>query len=281
MKIIGFADYYISEWHADNYPAWIKQISEELGEDFEFRYVWAELDASPKDGITTDAWCERMGAQKCSTLSELCEKCDHVFVLAPSDPQKHLEYAEEVFKYGKNTYVDKTFAPDCATAEKIFEVAQKYGTKFFSSSALRYSTELDGLEGSNGVITFGGGSNLDEYIIHQIEMVVKIVGDNGKRVRVEKQGNNQFAVSLEFVNGKKATMLFDPSFGFGVCAEKSNGASVNRNITSDFFKGLIKDILVFFKNGVLPFDPEQTLQVIRIREGVIKAEHDLGNWIEL
>ena len=30
MKTIGFVDYYISEWHANNYPVWIKKICEEI-----------------------------------------------------------------------------------------------------------------------------------------------------------------------------------------------------------------------------------------------------------
>lgn len=28
MKKIGFIDYYLSEWHANNYPIWIKEICE-------------------------------------------------------------------------------------------------------------------------------------------------------------------------------------------------------------------------------------------------------------
>ena len=31
MKHIGFVDYYISEWHANNYPAWFKEAAEKLG----------------------------------------------------------------------------------------------------------------------------------------------------------------------------------------------------------------------------------------------------------
>ena len=281
MKVIGFADYYISEWHADNYPTWIKQASDEMGEDFEFRYIWAELDKSPKDGISTDEWCEKHGAIKCSSLKELCEKCDHVFVLAPSDPEKHLEYASEVLKYKNNTYIDKTFAPDYATAKKIFEVAEKEGTKFFSSSALRYASELDDLQNCNGVITYGGGSNLDEYVIHQAEMVVKTINAQAKKVRVEKQGKNQYVCSVIFENDKRATMLFDPSYGFGICAEKENGASVSRAVNSDFFKFLIADILAFFVSGKTSFDTNQTLEVIKIREGVVKGKTKLGEWIEL
>ena len=31
MKKIGFVDYYISEWHANNYPAWIERIAADMG----------------------------------------------------------------------------------------------------------------------------------------------------------------------------------------------------------------------------------------------------------
>ncbi len=281
MRVIGFADYYISEWHADNYPKWIKEINDEIGADFEFRYVWAELDKSPKDGISTDEWCEKHGAVKCCSLKELCEKCDHVFVLAPSDPEKHLEYAKEVLKYKNNTYIDKTFAPDYDTAKKIFEIAKELGTKFFSSSALRYASELNGLTNCNGVITHGGGSNLDEYIIHQAEMVVKTVGATAEKVRVEKQGENQYVCSVLFSGGKRATMIFAPSYGFGICAEKSDGQSVAREINSDFFKSLIADILSFFMSGEASFNTNETLEVIKIREGVVKAKYNLGKWIDV
>ena len=49
MKKIGFVDYYISEWHANNYPAWIKEACQKKGLDFEVKYVWAEEYVSPVD----------------------------------------------------------------------------------------------------------------------------------------------------------------------------------------------------------------------------------------
>lgn len=281
MKTIGFVDYYISEWHANEYPAWIKEANEKLGEDFQLKYAWAELDKSLVDGVTTDEWCEKNGVEKCATIAELCEKADYILVLAPSDPQTHLKYAQEVLKYKKNTYIDKTFAPDYATAKKIFDIAESYGTKFFSSSALRYSTELDGLVDSKAIITTGGGGNLDEYIIHQVEMVVKTMNAKATKVRVEKQGSNQYVCSVAFEGGKAATMLYAPCYGFSVCAEKADGGFVNRGISSDFFKALIADILRFYKTGETSFDVSQTLDVMKVREGVIKAKESLGEWIAL
>ena len=84
MKTIGFIDYYISEWHANNYPAWIKEASEKMGEDFVVKYAWAEEYVSPVDGKNTDEWCKKFGVEKCETIEDLCEKADYILILAPS-----------------------------------------------------------------------------------------------------------------------------------------------------------------------------------------------------
>ena len=160
MKTIGFADYFLDEWHANNYPAWFKELSEKAGKDFVVKYAWAEID-HPAGGRTTDAWCKDFGVERCNTLEELCEKADYIVVLAPSNPEKHFGYAETVLKYKKNTYIDKTFAPDYATAQAIFALGEKYGTKFFSSSALRYADELTAYAGkAKAVSTLGGGGKI-------------------------------------------------------------------------------------------------------------------------
>ena len=95
MKQIGFVDYYISEWHANNYPAWFQEAAEKLGVEYQVAYAWAEKDISPVDGVSTDEWCEKMGVERCHSLAELCEKSDVIVILAPSNPEKHLEYAAE------------------------------------------------------------------------------------------------------------------------------------------------------------------------------------------
>lgn len=281
MKTIGFIDYYISEWHANNYPAWIKEASEEMGEDFVVKYAWAELDKSLVDGVTTDEWCEKMGVEKCATIQEVCEKADYLLVLAPSNPETHLRYAQEVLKYKKNTYIDKTFAPDYETAKKIFDIAAQYGTKFFSSSALRYGSELDDLKDIEHVVTTGGGGNMPEYIIHQTEMVVKLLNAKPTKVRVEAQGQKQNVCSVEFEGGKKATMVYSNSYGFAINAQRADGTSENRAITSNTFNRLIRDILRFYLTGETSFDVNQTLDVMKIRGSVVRGLNALGEWKEV
>ena len=280
MKTIGFIDFYLSEWHANNYPNWIKEACAETGDEFVVKYAWAEQYVSPVDGRNTDEWCAEFGVEKCETIEEVCEKADYILVLAPSNPETHLRYAEKVLAYKKNTYIDKTFAPDYATAKKMFDIAEKYGTKFFTSSALRYATELDGWNDVNALLILGGGGNLDEYVIHQIEMLVKVMRAPAKRLRVEPQGD-QYVIRVEFVDGRVATMVFSMAFGYSLCFDKGGENTKFVHVKSDTFKGLIKDMLRFYNTGEVSFDTAQTLEVMKIRETVIIGKTKPGEWVEL
>ncbi len=274
MKTIGFVDYYISEWHANNYPIWIKEVTDKTGDDIAIKYAWAEEYVSPVDGRNTDEWCDEFGVEKCETIEELCEKCDYILVLAPSNPEKHLEYAKTVLKYGKNTYIDKTFASSYEEAKEIFDIAEKYGTKFFSTSALRYSEELEEFAGVKNVVTTGGGGSLEEYIIHQLEMVVKVVGEAPKAVNVQKQGS-QYICSVSFENKKNAVMVYAPTAPFTMNGDFGDGKALYHEMKSDYFKNLIADILRFYKTGEISFDTSCTLDIMTIRDGILKAATEL------
>ena len=283
MKKIGFVDYYISEWHANNYPKWIAEACESLGASYTVAYAWAELDVSPKDGVTTAEWCEAFGAEPCGSLAELCEKSDVIVVLAPSDPDKHLGYAREVLKYGKRTYIDKTFAPDLATAKQIFSLGETYGTPFFSTSALRYATELEACPACRQMITLGSGSNLPEYIIHQIEMIVRKLGVGAEAVRAECLGEQTY-LHVTYPDDRTATMVFAPSLPFAVYLSEGKAGGVKplyTPVTSSFFAALLRDIVRFFETGEGSFAGEQTLEVMRLREGAILAWENPGRTVDL
>lgn len=268
MKKIGFVDYFISEWHADNYPAWIERICADMGVDYKVAYAWAELDTSPVSGVSTDEWCEKFGAERCATIDDLCEKSDVIVILSPSNPETHLRYAEEVLKHGKRTYIDKTFAPDSATAKEIFALSEKYNTTFFSTSALRYATELDSVEAPDSILVTGGGSNLPEYFIHLGEMVVKKMGAI-KSVKATRNGS-QWIISAKTASGKDATMIYGCAMPYNVYMTK-DGRETWKSVKSPFFNGLIADMLRFFETGKTSFDPVETLEVSRLRDAVLKA----------
>ena len=279
MKTVGFIDYFLNEWHANEYPAMIKAYNEKNGTDYQVKYAWAEMDIP--GGMSTDEWCALHGVIRCNSIKELCAKCDCVFVLAPSNPEKHLEYAKEVFECGKNSYIDKTFAPDYATAKEIYSLAEKYGVKFFSSSALRYAEELNAYMGTaKAISTVGGGSNLDEYIIHQIEMAVKCLGVGAEKVRYSKHADQEWA-EVSYSDGRYATMMFAPCMPFAATVADKEGRSTHLSINSPFFDNLIADIFHFFETGETSFCSCETLEVMKIRERVIEAKSKAGIWLNV
>ena len=280
MKKIGFVDYYLAEWHADNYPAWIGEASEELC----IAHAWAEKEESlAYPGRTSGEWCESHGVERCATLEELCEKSDVIVILAPSDPEKHLSYAETVLRYGKPTYIDKTFAPDLATAKKIFALAEKYGTPFFSSSALRYAEELDSFAECRQMMVTGSGSNAPEYVIHLVEMAVKKLGIGARRVKAEQVGAQTYWF-IDYGDDRAATLVFARSMPYSLYMSTSDPKGtrpVTVTVSSPFFKGLIADMVRFFDEKTPSFDPRETLEVMAIREAALLALESCGEWKEI
>lgn len=275
MKKIGIVDYYLSEWHANNYPAWIKECCEQTGMDYRIAYAWAEKEISPLDGIGTDAWCEKFGAEPCNTLEELCEKSDVIMVLAPGNPEKHLAYARTVLRYGKPTYIDKTFAPSLAEAEEIFRLARQSGTAFFSSSALRYAEELKDAPELNNLIVTGGGGNFAEYLIHPVEMAVLLLKDPVQSVSVKRQGDQRLC-EMRTEHGKQATIVYAQRLPYLASGEKPDGEAWHQEIRSSFFNGLIADILHFYETEEVSFDTQQTLEVMRMRDMLLSADRSGG-----
>ena len=71
MKTVGFIDYFLNEWHANEYPAMIRDYNQKHGTDYQFKYAWAEIDVP--GGVTTKEWCKNYGVEPCATIEELCE----------------------------------------------------------------------------------------------------------------------------------------------------------------------------------------------------------------
>ena len=273
MKKIGFIDFFLSEWHANNYPQWIREANEKLGTDWEVCYAWAERDVSPYDGVTTDEWCKNMGVERCATIEEVCEKSDAIVILSPDDPENHLPYAKIVLPYGKPTYMDKPFAATVEDALQMQALVQAHGTPFFTTSALRYATELDAVEDCSAIATMGGGMAILQYLIHQIEMVVKKLGTGAKAVKMQKLCENQKLFSVTYEDDRKALMHFAAGAPFSVTMSSKSAETVTHSpVTSAMFDALILDMVRFFETKKPSFDMAQTMEANRIFAACLQAE---------
>lgn len=271
-KKIGFIDLHIDEWHANNYPGWFRACKNFDG--FELGYAWEE---SPNpEGKDLKAWCEEFGMIPAGSIEEVIEKSDALCVLAPSNPEAHERLADLALRSGKPLYIDKTFAPDKATAEKFFAIAQENGTPLMSSSALRYGEELNAALAENQftyISTFGGGRTFNEYSIHQIEMIVATLGTGA--VSVERVADCQTPhYIVRYPDGRGASMTYG-SFGFSAILT-GNGCCAFPLEGTRMFDHLLEKILDFYNSRVSPITAEQTIEVAAIREAALKAELEPG-----
>ena len=278
MKTIGIIDYFIDEWHSNTYLGLFERASKALGVDYKVTYAYAEVEQPGK--MLTDDWCAKNNVTRCYSIEELCEKSDNILILAPANPETHLKYAQIALSYGKTTYIDKTFAPDLQTAKEIFAIAEKYGTKIFTSSALRYAEEIVEYTDVKNVMIKGGGRSLEEYIIHQIEMAVKMTkGAKADCVHVF-HSTKQSTTVVEYAD-KMVTLSYSNSgWGFSVDVETENANCEFKNIEkgTEFYR-LVESIVKFFETNKEPFDKKETLAVLAIRDAIMKGVNGCGKTI--
>lgn len=278
MKKIGFIDYYLDEWHANNYPKFIEQV---VGDEFKVAYAYGEID-NP-NGITNDEWCEKFGVQRLYTIEEVVEKSDVLIVLSPDHPERHWDLCQAPLRSGKRVYVDKTFALSRKIAQDLVDIAQEHNTPFFSSSALRFSGELKDVSTENTVfINSRGPGNFDTYSIHQIEPIVMLMGSDATRVMSIGSGKYESMV-IEFSGGKRAVFSHYGWSGvdFNLIVNYEDGATTVLSTLSDYFPNFIKELCDFFQTGQVKVDPKQTVAIMGIIEAGNQALKTPGIWVKI
>ena len=274
MKI-GFIDYYLDEWHANNYPNWIKEAS---GGEMEVVCAFGLID-SPIGGRTNAKWCEDMGIRQAASIEEVIESSDVLIVLSPDNCEMHEQLCQLPLRSGKPTYIDKTFAPDLPTAQRIFAIADEYGTPCYSTSALRYATEYKDL-GKVQAIASWGPNGFETYSIHQLEPIMMLMQAEPKRV-MALTGDKWYIMTIEFVDGRAATLTgYAAGSPFAMNVTGENGAKVI-NVESDFFGGFIANLVEFFRDSTKIVPHADTLRIMAVRGAGLKALETPGEWVDI
>ena len=129
-------------------------------------------------------------------------------------------------------------------------------------------------------LTVGGsGSNFPEYSIHLAELAVKLLPMPVTEVKVTSLGGSRLLCSLRTAGEASATLLYSPSMAYFVDACLADGKHVWRALKSDFFAGLMRDMLRFFESRTPSFDPAQTLAVAHLREALLIAAQSPDAWV--
>ena len=201
MRSIGFVDYNLNGYHANTF---CKLLQTELaGRGWRVSRCWA------MDEVTGREWAAKWGVPYTSHLGDMHD-CDGIMVLAPSNPEVHLELARQILPLKIPTYIDKPFAPDLCTAREIFNFADQHHTPVTTTSALRFCRSLQSqclqtpFKAVRHMQAWGGGASFEEYAIHPLEMIISIMGP--EVTRVMKLGDGQHhQLQLEFSGNRTAS----------------------------------------------------------------------------
>lgn len=280
MKKIGFIDYYIDEWHANNYPRMIRESA--LGHDFEVALAWEEI--TPEGKVGLDEWCAREGVGKAESIQQVVEECDCLIVLSPDNAERHEDLADLPLRSRKPVYIDKPIAPSLAAARRLFDKAAAHDTPMMSCSSLRFGSALqNALEGplaeapARHVATRGPGV-FHIYAIHQIEMLVMALGSGASAVL--QNGNGAVKEMLiRYEDDRRGSVTLGPGLDFSVYAAQSNDQGLLLAGMDDYFARFIDAMLEFFESGVPKVDSRETLEIAALIEAGQTALETPDVWV--
>ena len=277
MKRIGLIDYYINEWHALNYPSFLANVKKDIDDEFEITDFYAEID---HPDLSSDEYEAKCGVHKCSSLEELCNKCDYLMVLYPDNPERKFEVIKKVIPFKKPIFVDKTFMNSFDEAKKTFELAKQYDTPLFTSSSLRYADEVRALENVDSLLVIAPSVHLSDYWIHPLEIVVSKMGSGAQRAKLSRSGVH-YMLNIEYPNNRNALIVIAEGGNAQDFFISGNG-KFKQNLVrcvSPYFENEMKDILRFFKEKTPSFSYLESLEAMKLRD--IALLNKLDEWVIL
>lgn len=267
-KKIGFIDYRLDNFHADVY---LKALRGPLA-DRHFEVAGATaLIVEP-----SATWCQENGVPYFESVEALAPHVDYFLVLAPSNPETHPGLCDQAFRFGKVTFVDKTFATDGETALQIFAAADRHGIPVQTTSALR-NTDVQLAAAQLGrrlrhLSVTSGGASWNEYGIHPVELVVSCMGHEVEAIMRLGQPDLILLV-LKFSDQRTAVINFNPAVHLPFAAELTSTEEILRVQVDDqrLFTDAARAILDFFEAGRPLIDRRQTLAVRSILDVALSA----------
>ncbi len=204
----------------------------------------------------------------------------------------HQKKALPFIKAGLRIFIDKPISSSPGEATEFFRLAERYGAKLFSSSALRFADEVTALRNGRrqcGILATGSaicrkyGESFTFYGIHAMEMLCSIVGMpiaavantgtiEGDIVTVEFTGGARFTVSaFQEISDTFQVNLFGSGEARTVTADNSEG----------FYFNLLNEIVKFFLTGKSPVDAGETINIIATLAAAEKSAANGGKFVKI
>lgn len=210
------------------------------------------------------------GVKITESIAGLLDMVDCV-LLETNDGNLHLEQAVEVFKTGKKIYIDKPLGATLGQAIAIYEMADRYGVRFFSSSAVRFSPENVKIRSGEYGKVLGADCysphnpekthpDFGYYGLHGVEELYTVMGTGCQAVsRVHTETGDLVVGRWDENRIGTFRALTKGPYAYGGTAFIDKKAIPTGGYTG--YQCLVEAILDFFETGVPPVGKEETLEL--------------------
>ncbi|MBS1369121.1 MAG: gfo/Idh/MocA family oxidoreductase [Lentisphaeria bacterium] len=215
------------------------------------------------------------------------------FLLESVDGAQHFEQFRILAEFGRPVYIDKPLACCYADAKRIFELAQEKRIPIMTASSMRYAAGVgDVLPPGTAVAAAEGFGPLEFlpdyrdyfwYGIHTAELLYRYLGRGCMEVRTISHGGMELAVGL-WEDGRvgQITGNHAGSRDFGVRLVTGTGHVVSvQNPDIPYLYPMASAILEFFRSGISPIDPAESLEIIAFLEAASRSRAAGGKPVAL
>jgi hypothetical protein len=247
--------------------------------------------ASSRDRVDKFAdQLQKSGVTIVDSIDEAVGLAD-AFLLESVDGRVHLEQFRKI-AVGKPVFIDKPATASVADFLTIMRIAKNTNTPFFSSSALRFCSEIEAIKSNKKIGKLLGASasspyrtepthpDLFWYGIHGVESLATLLGPGCEEVtRIDS--STGVLLACKWQDGRKGTMWAlatgNPVYSFTLYGNKQ----VASNTGFSGYGNLVTQICTFFETRVAPVSPEETLEVLAIMEAAELSRDREGATVKL
>lgn len=229
---------------------------------------------------------KKMNVEIVDSVEAMLPKVD-VVLLESVDGRKHLEQCKPVLMAGKRLFIDKPVAGSLADTLAIYGLAAELSVPVFSSSSLRFSPGIIGLRNDPkvgkviGCETWGPCSleehhpDLYWYGVHGVEMLYTIMGTGCESVSRTHTAGTDVVVG-SWSDGRVGTFrgIRSGASGYGGTVFGEKGIVPCGEYTG--YGPLLEQVATFFKTGIVPVSPEETIEMFAWMEAADESKRQGG-----
>lgn len=246
-----------------------------------------DIESSLKRVPEYTAKVKELGVEIVDSIDALLDKVDVVF-LETNDGRPHLEQLRPCLAAHKPVFIDKPVAGTLVDAIKIYQESKAAGVPVFSSSSLRFGKNTQAVRGGSigkvkEATTFSPASleathpDLFWYGIHGVESLFTVMGTGCQSVKRDTNAEGKIRVTGTWEGGRKGVFYENKGYGGKALGDKGE-ADVG---AYDGYDPLLYSAVHFFRTGVAPVSPEETLEIYAFMEAADESKRRNGAEVTL